>query len=488
MPYHLLTGATGLLGTYLLRDGLAAGRQMAVVVRPSAMESPRQRVESIMARWERELGYALPRPPVLVGNIGQPDLGLDRDALDWIAQQCVSVIHNAASLSFVADERTGEPYRSNVEGTRHVLELCRKTGIRGFHHVSTAYVCGLRSGRVLESELEVGQQPGNDYEKTKVEAEKMVRRADFLDRPTIYRPAIIIGDSATGYSTTFHGFYTPLKIGQALVDQFQLDTIDGEPLIAALGLTGRERKNFVPVDWVSRLITYLHGRPEHHGGTYHLALPERVPVAVCREVIERALREYAGKNRGKGAKNPELAEMQETFVEQMGAYRAYWRDDPEFDTTNTARAAPHLVACDVGFATLLRTAQFALEANFGWPRPQPVRPEFDVEEHLRGVLPIELGPNGAGGLRVALQVNGPGGGQWTLAVNDCGPVSARPGLADDPDAILYLNSKTFRRCVLGQIDLRRAAGLGLLTSETGDMAPERLLAVLSAVARSAGGD
>lgn len=41
-----------------------------------------------------------------------------------------------------------------MEGTRNVLQLCRATGIRQFYHVSTAYVCGLRKGQVLEDELD----------------------------------------------------------------------------------------------------------------------------------------------------------------------------------------------------------------------------------------------------------------------------------------------------------------------------------------------
>ena len=47
--YHLLTGATGLLGSYLLRDSLLAGRRMAVLVRPSKSESAVQRIETPVA-------------------------------------------------------------------------------------------------------------------------------------------------------------------------------------------------------------------------------------------------------------------------------------------------------------------------------------------------------------------------------------------------------------------------------------------------------
>src|ERR1700761_7135590 len=100
MAYDLLTGATGLLGNYLLRDLLLAGRQVAVIARRSRMETTRQRVESILANWESELRRVLPRPPVLDGDIRQPGLGLDAAGREWVAENCDSVIHNAASLSF----------------------------------------------------------------------------------------------------------------------------------------------------------------------------------------------------------------------------------------------------------------------------------------------------------------------------------------------------------------------------------------------------
>ena len=53
MSYCLLTGATGLLGSYLLRDGLLAGHRMALLVRPSGSASARERVEDVLAPGSR---------------------------------------------------------------------------------------------------------------------------------------------------------------------------------------------------------------------------------------------------------------------------------------------------------------------------------------------------------------------------------------------------------------------------------------------------
>ena len=51
--FTLLTGSTGLLGHYLLRDLLAKGLRVAVVARPSKTSDARSRVDSIMSRWDR---------------------------------------------------------------------------------------------------------------------------------------------------------------------------------------------------------------------------------------------------------------------------------------------------------------------------------------------------------------------------------------------------------------------------------------------------
>ena len=173
----LLTGATGLLGRHLLYDLTAAGVPLAVLARRGRLQPARDRVEAIMALWESRRGHLLPRPAVLEGDLHGESLGLDAQAAGWVAAHCDSVLHSAASMSFVADETSGEPRRTNVEGLARLLEFCRRTGIRRFHHVSTAYICGLREGRVLESELDQGQPLGNVYEESKLAAEKMLRGA-----------------------------------------------------------------------------------------------------------------------------------------------------------------------------------------------------------------------------------------------------------------------------------------------------------------------
>lgn len=440
--YTLFTGATGLLGAYLLRDGMSAGMSFAVLARSSKSETARGRIESILSRFERESGISLPRPVVLEGNLSEPGLGLSREDRNWVARHCDRVLHNAASLIFYNDEQTGEPEKSNVGGTRNVLELVRETGIRIFHHVSTAYVCGLRNDLCKESELDVGQEFGNDYERSKVEAEKMVRSADFLDSVTVHRPAIIIGDSQTGYTSTYHGFFTPLKVVHVFAMNSNMEVIDGKPLLAALGFSGAEKKNFVPVDWVSGVMTHVLKDRKHWDRTYNLVPRNRVTVATSTKVFEDALRRfYDGKaKKPSGGVRLSWEELGKTFRDQMSVYQSYWRDDPVFDDTNTRTVAPHLPCPTVHYAMLMRMSLFALENGFGWPKPQPIAPKIDIEDRFRTRRLLQTAQEAElKSVRhpIGLQINGPGGGQWTIGIENADrpeqmAIRLLPGLPADP--------------------------------------------------------
>jgi thioester reductase-like protein len=458
MAYLLLTGATGLLGGYLLRDALRQNLPVVVIARRSATLSACRRIDGVLAPWERD--RALPRPVVLEGDLSQPNLGLSSTDLGWLADNCDTVVHSAASISFYREEKTGEPYRSNVDGTRHLLDLCRAAGIHDFHHVSTAYVCGQRSGRVLEAELDAGQQHGNDYERSKVAAEQMVQAAGFDKAPTIYRPSIIVGDSVSGYTTTYHGFYTPLQLAWLLAKSGAIDSGVDDLFLRQLGLTGSERKNIVPVDWVSQAILHLLQNQEAHGRTYHLTCPQPPSAAEITLAIGDAVRaKLSGSDTASapaagqlpsGAASSATSDIEAEFRRHMDVYRAYFRDHPEFDTANLQAAAPHLPCPAVDRTLLARTGQYALDANFGWPRVQPPAPPFNIDALLADLPRARR--NGTS-LLCALEVTGCGGGNWTFDFAGAAPALLQRGRADEVQATLRLRGDTLaaleqRRCTV----------------------------------------
>jgi len=370
----LLTGATGLLGSYLIRDLLLDGRNLAVIVRRSRKQSAADRVEAIVVHWEETLGKQLPRPVVLEGDLTQPLCGLDDEARQWVASHCDELLNNAASLTFRGSDRAAEPWRTNVTGTDHLLALARETGLRHFHHVSTAYVCGLRSGFVAEPDLDVGQSFGNDYERSKVEAEQLVHAAasaagGFLDTATIYRPSIIVGDSSTGWTSTYHGLFAGLRLGHTLLTRVVKGTTSGPALLGLIGVNPLDTKNFVPVDWVSAVIAHAVQTPTARGTTYHLTHPEPLSMDTVGRLIQNAVESYS---RDASPDDPDLCDEQ-WFAENLGVqldiYKSYLRNDPTFDRAQTAALASHLPCPPLDMPTLMKMARFAIDHDFGRTSP-----------------------------------------------------------------------------------------------------------------------
>jgi thioester reductase-like protein len=468
MSYHLLTGATGLLGRYLIKDLLLAEIPLAVLVRPTRRAAAQQRVEAVMQYWEEQLGRSLSRPVVLEGDISEPDLGLDPRSLRWVSENCDTMLHNAASLTFHSTGPEAEPWRSNVEGTRHVLDVCREAGIEHFHHVSTAYVCGLRTGRILESELDVGQTPSNDYEKSKVAAEKMVRSSDFLKSLTVFRPAIIIGDAVNGYTTTYHGFYAPLQLISTLVSTEPRNETGHIFSSGRFELEGFETKNLVPVDWVSAVMAHVVSHPEHHGATYHLTPRRPITMRLFADVLEQATGWYGVNFLGPNAKMENMTEQEQMFHDLISIYNSYWRDDPTFDSSNTQTAAPHLLCPHVDRSMLLMMAEWAKSVNFGSPRVRVTEPDFDTATHFKSLIKAGAKlPNDEQYVEVGLNITGHGGGQWRVQVDDGLVVGAEVGLSERCAATFHLDVDSFAILVQGDTTVQQTMQNGAIRV-TGD--------------------
>ena len=123
-----------------------------------------------------------------------------------------------------------------------MLAFCRAAErLERLNYVSTAYVAGDRTGVVYEHELDLGQGFKNHYESTKFQAEVWVRSAVDRIPTTIFRPAIVVGDSRTGETQKFDGPYYALRFIAATAAR-------GMP-VANIG-RGATPFNVVPVDFI----------------------------------------------------------------------------------------------------------------------------------------------------------------------------------------------------------------------------------------------
>jgi thioester reductase-like protein len=473
----LLTGATGLLGRYLLRELLLAGHQVTVLARDARGIEAVDRIRELVAFWSEELGRRLPEPAVIRGDLRAERIGLDAASRRWLASHCQRVIHAAAHLAFCSS-LDGEPWATNVLGTRNLLACCQSAGIAEFHHISTAFVCGDDPGPILEEDVEGNRRFRNVYEQSKAEAERLVRAADGI-RSTIYRPSIIVGDSHTGYTCTYHGVYRILALGARLAE--------GVPcrLELQLPLTGEEPCNLVPVDWVAQAIVALLDRTAWHGHVFHLTARRPVPIRLIKEVAE-GIMEIEGVCFAGSEIDSTRTPLEQFFFESLADYWPYLHGDPIFDRRNLDAALPNLPAAEMDGTLLARLTQFAVADGWGRNRRGPARasrpqPASDCRNYVEKIFPAAARRSPlaqAAGLNVVvtLDVRGEGGGQWTFRWIDGELASVRRGL-EAADVRYRTDPSTFED-VIGRRRSPQAAFGDRLIEIEGDVEKGLKLAVL----------
>jgi len=263
----LLTGSTGFLGLYLLRELLAATTaRIHCLVRADSAPDARQRIAQAAERYELD-GLTSDRIVPVPGDLAEPDLGLDPSAFSELARR-VDVIHHAGALvNFSYPYQDLRP--ANVTGTR---ELIRLAGLyRGIpiHYVSTTTVlAGFGAMGVHEvtedTPLAYADRLCMGYIETKFVAEELLRNASRAGLPVaIYRPLDIVGDQRTGAWNTATEMCALIRF---MTDKGVAPDID-LPL------------DFVPVDICAATIGYIASHTEATGRTYHLASPRYALLA-----------------------------------------------------------------------------------------------------------------------------------------------------------------------------------------------------------------
>lgn len=367
-PTTFMTGATGIVGHYIVRDLLERGRRVVALVRPPMDQS--------VAR--------------LTGLLGQ--IGVDCDAqqrsgrlvlvegalpdalpkADWGATD--DVIACAASLKLFKTS-DGEPHRTNVDGTRAVIDWCRRNAVRRIHAVSTAYVCGSARDELIPEAFHIPQPVfRTDYEATKWQAEMLLRQ--WAEAPenvlTILRPSFVVGDSQTGYTTQFFGFYQLARLVSTLKQQY-----DGKPnnipteIPLRMPIPTAARPNLVPVDFATRIIAEVVTNPRWHGRIYHLTDPEPPPNRSYKGWFEEYYNlcggHFVDPHEPLGDLTPAEALLWER-VEQM-AFRV--SHSPRFSQRNTAEV---MAAANIEFPVIDRDRVFRLldfAAAHDWGRRLP---------------------------------------------------------------------------------------------------------------------
>ena len=263
-PVVLLTGATGLVGSGLLKFLLLA--------------QPERRVVALVRRRD-SLPASLRRESVTLieGNVTRPWLGLDRPSLLGLKAAVSEIIHCAADTRFGLG--LDQARATNTLGTANLLRVAEECPrLTKFTHLSTAYVAGRLQGTILEAPLVHAAGFCNTYQESKYEAEQLVVEAMKKIPAAIFRLSTIFGDAATGQVRQFNYVHRLLK----LLPRNLLPIAPGDPAA---------RIDLIPSDWALPALARVHEEGFVPGRVYHVCAGPEGSLSVP-ELGELTLRAY----------------------------------------------------------------------------------------------------------------------------------------------------------------------------------------------------
>jgi fengycin family lipopeptide synthetase D len=257
-----VTGSTGYLGSYLAAGLFTEHRdKLNLLIRAKTEQEARERLwTSLQLHFAfREFAeYLNTRVRIFRGDLTSECFGLSDDEYHALVDTTDSLIHCAASLNRKSEKQC---LNVNLRGTLEVIQLARRAqnrnGLRRYSHVSTVAVAGKRKNEVIteDASIDWSRSDFDPYARTKKFCEHMANQL-LPDVPkTIFRPAIILGDSRRPETSQF--------------DMVQAFNVLAQ--MPVLPLRPHDKIDIVPANYVGKAIVTIHQKDAPAHGIYHLS-------------------------------------------------------------------------------------------------------------------------------------------------------------------------------------------------------------------------
>jgi FkbH-like protein/thioester reductase-like protein len=281
----LLTGATGNLGSYLLRELLLTTKKtIHCLVRSSEGESPEERIGKVLNKIKLNDKNYENRVIVYEGDLSLEKFGMSDKDYQILSETVDVIYHNAAQVNFIM------PYsklrKANVDSMIHIIDFALTTKQKHIHYVSSNVVFDTLEKNcdmiIEEAPLDISRKTilYGGYAQTKWINEVYLEKAKKKGLScTIYRPAgIFAAEDSTSH-----------LVPDDILTVFITSSFD----IGAVPDINTH-VNAAPVDYVARTLVYLSLQDEAKGKVFHLSHPFSIVlqhyVHLCSELgffIER---------------------------------------------------------------------------------------------------------------------------------------------------------------------------------------------------------
>ncbi|MBU4519375.1 MAG: SDR family oxidoreductase [Gammaproteobacteria bacterium] len=268
--HYFVTGATGFIGKRLVKKLL---ERKGSVVHFLIRQASEAKVAGLREYWGVSASRALP----VFGDLTSKKLGVSADDTRALKSQIDHFYHLAAVYDLEADAES--QIAVNIDGTRNTVELAKAIGAKHFHHVSSIAAAGLYEGVFREDMFDEAENIDHPYFMTKHESEKIVRTECKVPW-SVYRPALVVGDSRTGEMDKIDGPYYFFKLIQRMRQILP-------PWMPSVGLEGG-RINIVPVDFVVEALDHISHHKRASGQCFHLVDPMGYRVGDVLDILSKA--------------------------------------------------------------------------------------------------------------------------------------------------------------------------------------------------------